>query len=185
MAKKIKHVFGNRIELHIPLTEREVTVNDGSVITDDISLVPQGNVSVRFSKGYGSYNFDVPATIEDNSVVMVDDGTIPIGTWAVEVVGTTTGRSGRPFRFKRNVILEVVDATEDGGDYANNETDVIAYYPVINGRSSAVVITDEEVILQVGGHIATDDDGDDEATVNADYGAGSITETDDEIIINI
>ena len=123
--------------------------------------------------------------IEENAVVMDDNGTIPIGTWSIEVVGTVAGRSGRPFRFKRNVMIEVVDATEDGGDYANEEADVLAYYPVVNGRSSAVVITDDEIMLQVGGNIATDDDGDDEATINAEYGAGSITETDDEIIINI
>lgn len=182
MARKIKHVQGNRIELRFPLDERTVSVNDGSVAASDTDLIPVGKVAVRLSKGYGSYNVDIPATIEGSVVVMTDDGTIPVGTWAVSIVGSS---ANGPFRYKRNVVLEVVDATDDGGDYATDEADVLAYYPVINGQSSAVIVTDDEVILQIGGHIATDDDGDDEATVRDEYGAGSVTETDDEIIINI
>lgn len=182
MARKIKHVQGNRIELRFPLDERTVSVNDGSVAASDTDLIPVGKVAVRLSKGYGSYNFDVPATTDGNVVVMTDDGTIPVGSWSLSIVG---GSANGPFRYKRNVVLDVVDTTDEGGDYANDEADVLAYYPVINGRSSAVIVTDDEVILQIGGHIATDDDGDDEATVKDEYGAGSVTETDDEIIINI
>lgn len=182
MARTIKHVQGNHIELRFPLDERTVSVNDGSVVSSNTDLYPEGNVAVRFSKGYGSYNFDLPATIEGNVVVMTDDGTIPVGTWSVSIVGSS---ENGPFRYKRNVVLEVVDTTDEGGDYSNDEADVLAYYPVVNGRSSAVVVTEDEVRLQIGGHIATDDDGDDEATIRDEYGAGSVTETDDEIIINI
>lgn len=181
MAKKIKHVFGNRLRLQIRMTYHEVAVNSGNVNEFNVSLYPL-EVSVRFSKGYGSYNYDVPATYMGDVVTMEDNGTIPVGTWAISVVGVAMGI---PFRYKRDVFLEVVDATEDGGDYANDEVDVLAYYPIVNGRSSAVVITENSVMLQIGGRIGTDEDGDDENTLNAEYGDGSITETDDEIIINI
>lgn len=182
MARKIKHVFGNRIELRIPLTEREVSVSDGSVSTRDTILVPTVRISVRLSKGYGSYNYDVPATVSENVVVMVDNGTIPVGTWSIEVVGSY---ADQPFRYKRDIVLEVVDATEDGGDYANDEVDVLAYYPVVNGRSSAVVITDDAVIVEVGGRIGADDDEDEAATVYNDYGEGSVELGDDAVTIYI
>lgn len=184
MAKKIKHVYGNRIELHFPLTERVVTVTDGNVSTNDVDLVPK-EIAVRFSKGYGSRNIDVRANINENTVVMIDDGTIPVGTWAIELVGTMSDRSGTPFRYKKSVVLEVVDTTEECGDYGNEEVDVVAYYPVINGRTSAVVITDDAVIVEVGGVIGADDDGDGAATVYNNYGEGYVEESDEAVTIYI
>ena len=181
---KIKHVFGNRIELHIPLSDRAVSVTDGNASESIADLYPAGKIALRLSKGYGSYNYDVPATVSGNTIVIVDNGTIPVGAWSMELVGTYS--DGKPLRWKKNVILEVVDATADGGDYGNDEVDVLAYYPIIEGRGSAIVITDDAVYLETGSGVGEDDDpDDDEATAHTGYGEGSVEVSDNEVTLYI
>ena len=184
MAKTIKHVFGNRIELHIPLSDRAVSVTDGNASESIADLYPTGKMSLRLSKGYGSYNYDVPATVSGNTVVIVDNGTIPVGTWSMELVGTYP--DGKPLRWKKNVILEVVDATADGGDYTNDEVDVLAYYPIIEGRWSAIVIDGGKIYLEVGGRLGEDDDPNDgKAMISTGYGEGHVERENGKIILYI
>lgn len=180
----VRHVVGNYIRLEFPFLKRTSQVIDGVQSVSDVGLVPNGPVVVELTCGTRRIRYN--ATMQGHVAVIEDNGTLPIG--AYNICLHCRDAQGRPLHFVKKPILEVVSFTDEGGVYDSDEYDVIAHYPVIgyaHAGSSAVVITDDEVILQVGGHIATDDDGDDEATINAEYGAGSISETDDEIIINI
>lgn len=185
MAKtRIKHVFGNRIIMRIPLTGRTVTVTDSNVNKSDEAITPTEAV-VRFEKGYGSVRHDVAATIAGNVVIMVDDGTIPIGTWDITVITQDSStKPSLPLRYKQNAVLDVVDSTADGGSYGNDEVDVLAYYPVINGRSSAVVIGDDYVTIYADRGLQADIDNEG-VNLRVGYGESQVEVGEDNVSIHI
>lgn len=181
MAKtKILHIQGNEITIGFPVKEVNAVLHDGSSSTVDktealseLWVVLRRGILVRQYKVYPAHDY----------VFFTDKGHLPCGAYDLEVFYDT--EDGQHMRLSYPQILTIVDSTEAGQIYESDDFDVDAYYPIVNGRSSAVVITENSVMLQIGGRIGTDEDGDDENTINAEYGDGSITETDDEIIINI
>jgi len=108
----IRHVFGNTLRLAIPLTLRTVMLVDGTVTTTDSDFTPTGNVVVVF--GQTARQVEFPASMRDGNVaVVVDYGTLPIGTYSITVL--THDSDGNPMRFKQRTVVKVVDATIDAG----------------------------------------------------------------------
>ena len=52
--------------------------------------------------------------------------------------------------YMKHTVLEVVEATEDGGTYDTDEFGVVATFPVAMNHSAGVVVTDDEVQLHEG-----------------------------------
>lgn len=185
MAKKtiIRHIQGNRLEIHVPLSERTVTSTDGNVDTHETAIEPS-NVTVRLYKR-GIARYDLTPTINGNMLVIVDNGTIQLGKYDIEIFGTVTV-GNRPLRFKECNLLHVVDATDQGGEYDTDEYNVIAYYPFIQGREHAIVIDGDKVYMEIGGNFGADDDPtDNKATIFTGYGEGTISIEDNKVILDI
>lgn len=178
---EIRHVQGNVLRLSAPITKRTVTLVNGSKQVTNTDIIPSGDVSIELNKGGVPFTFI--ADMEGNMASIEDKGILPIGVYSITILFQDA--EGNPYRYKKNAVLRIVDTTAEGEVYDSEEFNVIAYYPVIEGRSSAIVVTDDSVYLEVGGKIGADDDEDEEATLYNDYGEGSIEETDDEIVIYI
>jgi hypothetical protein len=87
-------------------------------------------------------------------------------------------------RFAQDKMLAVVRTTEEGQKYQSDDYDVVAYYPVIRGRASAVVIGDGFVRLYAGRGLNADIA---EGAVNlrAGYGNSEVEVTDNNVNIHI
>lgn len=183
MAKKtiIKHTRGNFIQFKIPLLVRTTITDYRGVNDTDNAIDLNSPVVVEFKAGTRCVK--KTATMVNNVAVVEDNGTLPVG--AYNIVIKWRDANSRPMSYMQRTILEVVESSEAGGKYNTDEFDVVAYYPVIRGMRSAVVVTDTEVTVEVGGMIGADDDEDNEATVYNDYGEGSVVENEDEVTIYI
>lgn len=187
MEKKkiIRHIRGNYICMKLSLTERTVTTVNGTTDESDAAFVPSRHspVKVLFSQGYDTVVLDAEL-MNDGRVKVEDNGTLGVGKYSIEILCRDT--SGHPMRFKKKAVLVVADSTDEGGDYDTNEFDVIAYYPVINGMQSAVVIEDGKIYLEVGGRFGEDDDPDDgKAMISTGYGEGRVVRENGKIILYI
>ncbi len=179
--KIIRHICGNYIQLKIPFLVRNTLVNYRGIEDTDTFINPSSPVVVVLKAGTRSIKLN--ATITDSIVVVEDNGTLPVGAYSIDVQWRDA--YNRPMHYMQRTILEVVESSEAGGKYNTDEFDVLAYYPIVSGMRSAVIVTDTEVTVEVGGNIGIDDDGDNEATVYNDYGAGSVVENEDEVTIYI
>lgn len=178
----IRHPHGNKITLRIRLTEKQVTVTDGVVDTIDEECIPHGAVTVRFSMGKRA--IDRVATVQGDTIIVTDNGSIPPGTYSIEILFEDS--AGQPMRYKKKTVLHVADDTEGGGQYENDEMNVQATYPVVNGVTPAITVGDVDVIISENGKYKGDDTPDDNyADVTAQYGESSIEVGDDEVIINL
>lgn len=123
---KIRHVYGNVLRIAIPLTLRQVVVEDGVITTSDSDFSPSSDypIAVVFDKGAAQIKM-VAQLRGDNVVYSEDAGTIPIGTYSITV--TCKDSDGNPYRFKENAVLQVVDATAESGIEAGIEYDVTEY----------------------------------------------------------
>lgn len=144
------HPAGNVLELGIPLVVRSVREN-GETKKTETAFVPSSDavVKVLFSNGYDTIVRDGEA--RGNVVHVQDRGKLGIGKYSIEVV--CHGRTGMPLRFKQRTVLEIVDATADGGVYDTDEMSVTAHYPVIGGGGSGtplIVITENAVMINEG-----------------------------------
>ena len=180
MEKKkiIRHVCGNYIRFEIPFLVRE---SNGVTYTDS-GFTPNGGVVVYLIAGVRRVRYT--ATMVGNVAVVEDNGTLPVGVYCIDVMWRDA--YNRPLHFVKSTILEVVESSEAGGKYDTDEFDVIAYYPVIGGVRSAIVIGENDITINEGGRFGGDDTPADEyADVSATYGSGRVEITDDEIILNI
>lgn len=144
------HPAGNVLELGIPLVVRTITVENGKTEAHDTAFVPSPNarIKVHFMNGYDTVVRD--GEVHGNVVRVKDRGKLGIGKYSIEIV--CHEHSGEPLRFKQRTVLEVVDATVDGGVYDTDEMSVTAMFPVIGGGSetSLIVITDDAVMIKEG-----------------------------------
>ena len=184
MKTIIQHTRGNRIEIVVPLSKIKVASTDGNVKREESSLDPHGKTVVRLYRG-GIACYEFTPTINGNFVSMVDEGTILSGRYSIEVLCADS--QGRPMRYKKfdDPIIEVNEYTAGGGVYDTNEYNVIAYYPIVKGRESAILIEEDGVSIIEGGNFGGDEDyTDDFADVSAIFGEGSV-EVDDYVTLNI
>lgn len=187
MEKKtvIRHIRGNYIEIRVPLSCLTLTSIDGNVDRETGPFRPS-KIVVRLWKG-GIARYDLAPTISDNMLIFRDYGQIALGTYDIEILSEDQDfRPALPMRFKKQAFLYVADCTGDGGEFDTNEFNVIAYYPVIEGREHAIVIDGDKVYIEVGGHFGADDDPtDNKATIFTGYGEGQIVLENNKVILEI
>jgi len=175
----IIHPQGNPITLTIPMTSVCETVSNGTDVKDDRNF-PIYDVSVALVKGKNAYTYTPRISV--NTITFNDEGTLPVGTYGIEI--KYRGTDGKHYRWKAESMLRIVDAGE--GDYTTNEYNIMAYYPKVYGRVSAIDVTDTEVIITEGrGYTGDTTPNDGNADISADYGSQQIEITDNEVILHI
>lgn len=178
----IRHTQGNVLQLSLPLTMRWHIVTDGvEQIVEKGTISHDMDIRVVLSKGNKEYTY-VPE-LYNNQVSIIDYGTLPIGTYSIAI---EINDDGNRLRYKKRTLLQIVDSTEDGQQYENNEMNVLAFYPVVEGVTTAIIVGDDDVIISENGKYKGDDTpNDDNADITAQYGDNSIEVGEDEVIINI
>lgn len=177
----IKHVQGNYISLRIPFTLILAKTTNGNVTIDEFSN-PINMVSVIFQKGPIKKEFKATLVINSSTIIVNDYGTLNVGSYDIIVAFTT--RDGRTYRYKQNTVLQIVDSTDEGGQYETNEFDVVAYYPIIKGKNSIITITDDVVLLNEGDGFECNIT-DDAVQWYSRFGGSSITIDEDSVNIII
>lgn len=181
----ITHPQGNMINLTFPITTRAVAVVDGAEqveeIEADLSNGLVGKPIVELSRDKKVLRFE--CEILNNKVNFIDYGKLPIGTYDISILldwGDTR------MRYKKRTMLRIVDSTEDAVQYENDEFNVVAVYPIIKGKTTAIIIGDDDVIISEAGKFKGDDTPNDSyADVTAIYGESGIEVNDDEVILTI
>lgn len=178
----IRHTQGNVLQLSIPLTIRWHIVTDGVE-----QIVEQGTIShdmdIRVVLSRGSKEYTYVPELYNNQVSIIEKGELPIGTYSIAI---EINDDGNKQRYKKRTLLQIVDSTEDGQQYENNEMNVLAIYPVVEGVTTAIIVGDDDVIISENGKYKGDDTpNDDNADITAQYGDNSIEVGEDEVIINI
>ena len=180
MAKtKILHIQGNEITIGFPIKEVNAVLHDGAFNPID-GYEAIGDAMVVVKRGILVRQYSVQAS--HDYVFFTDKGHLPCGVYDIEVYYDT--EDGQHMRLKYPQILTIVDNTEDGQVYSSSDFDVDAYYPVINSRESAVVISDGVVSLFAGRGLNADL-GDGSVNLRAGYGDSSIEIENNEVNIHI
>ena len=180
MAKTIiLHIQGNEITIGFPLQEITSVLTDGARTTDaeenalaDVWVVLRRGLLVRQYR----------ATVIDNLVYITDKGHLLCGEYDIEVYYDSIDE--HHMRFAQDNMLVVVRTTEEGQKYQSDDYDVVAYYPVIRGRASAVVIGDGHVRLYAGRGLNADL-ADGAVNLRAGYGNSEVEVTDNNVNIHI
>lgn len=180
MAKTIiLHTQGNEITIGFPLQEITTVLTDGSRSTTaeenalaDVWVVLRRGLLVKQYK----------ATIIDNLVYITDKGHLLCGEYDIEVYYDSIDE--HHMKFVEEKMLCVVRTTEEGQKYQSSDYDVVAYYPVIRGRASAVVIGNGTVALMAGRGLNADL-ADGAVNLRAGYGNSEIEVTDNNVNIHI
>ena len=181
MAKTIiRHIQGNEITIGFPVNEVYAELRNGSFeayaeqqLIGDTWVVLRRGILVRQYK----------ATVSFNYVHFTDGGHLPCGEYDIEVYYDSQDE-GHHMRLKYEKILTVVDSTEAGQVYDSTDFDVVAFYPVIQGRASAIVIGDGYVRLIAGNGLNADID-EDSVNLRAGYGNSTVEVTENNVNINI
>lgn len=179
---KILHIQGNQITIGFPVEEVYADLRDGSLDTNSESLlIDSANTWVVLRRGLLVRQYR--ATVSFNYVHFTDKGHLPCGEYDIEVYYDSTDE-GHHMRLKYEKMLTVVDSTEQGQVYQSTDFDVLAYYPVINGREAAVIIGDGYVRLMAGAGLRADIDSD-SVNLRAGYGNSTVEVTENNVNINI
>ena len=181
MAKtKILHTQGNRITIGFPIEEVYAEVRDGSLsknaenkLITDVWVVLRRGLLIRQYHASSSFNY----------VHFTDEGHLPCGEYDIEVYYDSIDE-GRHMRLKYEKILHVVDTTDEGQKYEGSDFNVIAYYPVIQGRAAAVIIGSDYVALYANNGLNADI-GTDSVNLRAGYGESSVEVNANNVNINI
>lgn len=184
MAKKqiIRHVCGNYIQFKIPLNVRATTTNDVGVTDVDDAIAPVGKVTLELFAGVRRMKYT--ATIQNSVAIVEDNGALPLGVYSIRV--RWRDANNHPMSYTKRNILEVIESFDAGVKYDTDEYDIQAYYPIVNGLRSAIVIENGKIYLEVGGHFGEDDDPNDrKAMITTGYGEGYIEREEGKIILNI
>lgn len=182
--KTMRHPHGNPLQLILPLGEERVTVVDGNESRVRSQMRPNTSYPVMVELTAGVRRHRYQAMIENSAAIIEDNGTLPVGVYRIWV--HYRDRAGRPMSYMKHTVLEVVEATEDGGTYNTDEFGVVATFPVAMNHSAGVVVTEDEVQLHegIGFHGEVTED---EVRLYAEYGSSRINITEGEvqmIIIN-
>jgi hypothetical protein len=180
MAKTIiLHTQGNEITIGFPIQEITSVLNDGSRTTNaevndlaDVWVVLRRGLLVRQYR----------ATVIDNLVYITDKGHLLCGEYDIEVYYDSIDE--HHMKFVEEKMLCVVRTTAEGQKYQSSDYDVVAYYPVIRGRASAVVIGDGYVRLYAG-HGLNADLADGAVNLRAGYGNSTIEIENNNVNIHI
>lgn len=179
---ELAHTFGNYLQLNIPLKFKWHSVVDGNEeIVEQGELGPDMDVHVILRKGKREYRY-VPIIV-NNQATIIDKGQLPLGSYDIII---EIKDDDIPLRYKQNTILRVVDTTDEGHQYENDEVNVMAIYPDVEGVTTAISIgTDDVVISEAGKFKGDDTPNDNYADITAAYGDSTLEIGDNEVIINI
>jgi len=172
-----------RLELSIPITMLWKAVFDGKeeAVEYDNVLSSLEEVKVEFTCGKKVYNLDM--SISGNMIILVDNGTLPVGTYDITIKFKDQGVVAR---YKQKTILIIVDETARGGYYDTDEFNVMSVYPIIKGRTTAIIVGDDDVIInERGGFQGDETPNDDYADIAASYGDGSIEVSENNVTLHI
>ena len=174
------------ISLLFPITTRAVSVIDGvQSIEDTERNLSQGLVKkpvLELAKGKTVFTYE--GDLFQNKIAFTDWGKLTLGIYDITLF-LDWGEGGQ-MRYKKRTLLQIVDETDAGGQYENDEFNVIAFYPIIKGKTTAIIIGDDDVIISEAGQFMGDDTPNDNyADVTAIYGDSSIEVNDDEVILTI
>ena len=181
MAKTIiRHIQGNQITIGFPVQEVYAELRNGSfseyqveLLISNTWIVLRRGILVRQYKAFVSFNY----------VHFTDGGHLPCGEYDIEVYYDSNDE-GHHMRLKYEKILTVVDSTEAGQVYQSTDFDVVAFYPVIQGRAAAVIIGSDYVRLMAGNGLNADID-EDSVNLRAGYGNSTVDVTENNVNINI
>lgn len=180
MAKTIiLHIQGNEITIGFPIQEITCVLTDGSHST---TAEDNGLADVWVVLRHGLLVKQYRATIIDNLVYITDKGHLLCGEYDIEVYYDSIDE--HHMKFVEEKMLCVVRTTADGQKYQSSDYDVVAYYPVIQGRASAVVIGNGTVALMAGRGLNADL-ADGAVNLRAGYGNSEIEVTDNSVNIHI
>lgn len=178
----IVHTQGNFLQLSFPITMKIVSVVDGQE-TDAVQDVLSSSAQVQVELVMGKKVFPFIPEMNGNRATITDYGNLPIGTYDIVI---KMSEDGTNVRYKKRTLLRIVDTTEDGDQYENDELNVFTYFPVIYGKTTAIIIDDDDVtISEVGKFRGDDTPNDNYADIAASYGDSSIEVTDDEVTLTI
>lgn len=182
---RIRHIQGNFIRMMIPLGLETLTTIDGVSAKTVADFVPNQAYPVQVVLRCGVTNRKLtPTSIDGNMITVEDNGVLPVGAYHIEIL--CRDDDGKPMRFRKNTVIEIVNETERGDSFDTDEFDVVAYYPVLKGRECAVVIGDDSVTILEGLPLGGDPDyTDNYAEISARQGSGSMQVTKDEVILTI
>ena len=180
MAKtKILHTQGNRITIGFPIEEVYAELRDGSLsknkeakLITDVWVVLRRGLLIRQYHAFSSFNY----------VHFTDEGHLPCGEYDIEVYYDSIDE--HHMKFVEEKMLCVVRTTAEGQKYQSSDYDVVAYYPVIRGRASAVVIGDGYVRLYAGRGLNADL-ADGAVNLRAGYGNSTIEIENNSVNIHI
>ena len=179
-ATRIFHVQGNDLKLAMPLTRRTVVTVNGKLTETDTDFFPSGEVTVFLTRNFHSYKYE--AEVAGNVITVNDDGKLPVGEYAITVLCKDS--EDKPFRRRHPQALVIVDNTADGGTYESAEYDTDAEFLDVVNRVSAIILTDDDVIIQAGGFFHAEDDGEN-VILRPEFGNSFLELTDTNAIINI
>lgn len=178
----IAHPQGNFLQLMIPLDFRWHMVNDGvEEIGSQGTITADMNVEVILTRGKKEYRYK-PEVI-NNQIIITDKGKLPLGTYDIIIL---IDDDGNGFRYKMDCVLQLFDAVSQGVQYDNNEINVFGIYPIIEGKITAISISDEDVTLSENGKFQGDDTPNDNyADITAIYGDSSIEVGENDVTLTI
>lgn len=115
MATKVRHVYGNRLTLAIPLQQITLAQTGGQVSAATEDFTPTKEVSVKLYRRNGGTEpgYSFTASVSGNIAIITDEGNITPGKYDIEILTEDAG--GNPCRFMQRNALEVVAATIDAG----------------------------------------------------------------------
>ena len=110
---KIKHVMGNTLSLAIPLQDKVWRIIDGEKTAQISDFVPLDTDTVSVNIRNDNKIFTLPATVVENVVSVVDNGTISKGCYGVEIM--VQRASGDVRRYYNSCEIHVVEQTREAG----------------------------------------------------------------------
>lgn len=152
---QIPHVYGNVLRLAIPLTLRTLTLDGGKVKHTDEPFYPSSEYPVEVVLSKGATKVRIAAEMDGNVASIEDEGTIPIGVFSITV--SCRDDKGRPYRFKKNSVLNVVDTTREAGIEPTIEYEAATWY------------LDAAIFLATGGGVSVQSDWSEEDTESGAY----------------
>jgi len=181
----ITHPQGNYLQVQIKLKQRFVGVVDGNEFYEDVDLSNYSitqPISVTLVRGKKEYHFD--GTLNGNRIVFTDEGNLPLGTYDL-VIDMNVGNKSKS-HFNHQSFLQIIRETSAGGQYENDEMNIIASYPVLDGVTTAITVGEDNVTISENGKFKGDDTpSDDNADITATYGDSSIEVGEDDVTITI
>lgn len=120
-------VRGNYVKFSIALQEVETTMVSGEITTETKDYYPQSNDEVRLvlrnqSGGRSYYYTGDSVEIDGNVLSIEDNGTLPLGTYGIEIE-VKEASTGKRMRFFHRLFLEVVSDNCEAATEASTEFD--------------------------------------------------------------